>query len=405
MKIAWFTNIPLLRDSSLHDGYNGGGWMDSLLEEICSMPGVDLVVFSEGKDSSIVNDKFQQRFISLRQELLTVLANRVRIMFRRPVNFDHLGRIYKRLARDLEKEMFDVIHIWGTEKSFGLLAEYTSIPIIVHIQGVLNSYQYYLSPNLPSSYREFASIRRQRFFWNTLCEIERQVFEVNSVFAGRTKWDRTIVELLGGDAVRYVEMQEGLRQPFLDEEKLINSSLAIHENIRLVSVLSPPAYKGLYLIDEIHRRLEQHLDRKVDWTVIGTKERNVGNLKFIGRCSDREIANIFSRSDIYVHTALIENSPNSICEAQTFGLPIIAGLCGGVESLILNRDSAILVQPGDAIMYVAAIMTIINNYSDYKVNSLKQVEEVLCRHNPLTLAEVTILEYENLIKSNVSTIN
>ena len=400
MKVAWFTNVPLLMPSVAIDGYNGGGWMNALVEEISSMPNVDLVVFSEGKGAIVQNQRFEQRFISLSASPVTKWINKLRIICRLPLKIDYLDKIYQRLAHDLENERFDLIHIWGTEKSFGLLTQYTSIPVLVHIQGVLNSYQYYLSPNLPSSYRAFASIRMQRFYWNTLCQIERNVFEVNSVFAGRTNWDRRIVEFLGGDDARYLEMQEGLRKQFLSKDKLINTSLEIDENVRLVTVISPPTYKGAYLIDEIHTYLEQYLDRKVDWTVIGTKERNAGNLKFIGRCSDIEIANIFSRSDIYVHTALIENSPNSICEAQTFGLPIIAGLSGGIESLILNRESAILVQPGDALMYTAALVTIINNYSHYKENSLMQIEEVLCRHNPSTLAQVTVLEYENLIKNN-----
>lgn len=400
MKVAWFTNVPLLVSTDSTEGYNGGGWMNALLEGMISRPSIDLIVFSEGNGGSVTNLGFEQRFISLSADPITTLLNKCRIILRRPLKVDYLDNIYKRLAEELERDMFDVIHVWGTEKSFGLLTKYTSIPVLVHIQGVLNSYQYYLSPNLPSSFKDYAARRRELLYWTTLCQIERQVFEVNSVFAGRTEWDRNIVELLGGVDSSYVEMQEGLRQPFLDEDKLINSSLIIDENIRLVSVLSPPTYKGLYLIDEIHSRLEQRLNRKVDWTVIGTEKRDVGNLKFIGRCSDVEIANIFSRSDIYVHTALIENSPNSICEAQTFGLPIIAALCGGIESLILNKESAILVQSGDALMYTAALVKIINNYSHYKVNSLKQIEEVLCRHNPSTLAQVTVLEYESLIKNN-----
>jgi glycosyltransferase involved in cell wall biosynthesis len=400
MKVAWFTNVPLLMSSESRVGYNGGGWMNALAEEITSIPNVDLVIFSEGKGPSILSKNLEQRFFLISADPLTRLLNKLRTIFRCKLNVDFLNQVYKRLSVELEKEEFDVIHIWGTEKSFGLLAKYTSIPILIHIQGVLNSYQYYLSPNLPSSFRDYVARRRDLFFWKSLCEIERQVFELNSVFAGRTKWDRSIVELLGGVDGSYVEMQEGLRQPFIDKEKLINPSLVIHENIRLVSVLSPPTYKGIYLIDEIHSCLEQSLNIKVDWTVIGTEERTVGNLKFIGRCSDIEIANIFSRSDIYVHTALIENSPNSICEAQTFGLPIVAALCGGIESLILNRESAILVQPGDPLMYTAALVKIINNYSHYKANSLKQVEEVLCRHNPSTLAQATVLDYENLIKND-----
>lgn len=32
----------------------------------------------------------------------------------------------------------DVIHCWGSELCFGLIAKYTDIPVVMHIQGIIN---------------------------------------------------------------------------------------------------------------------------------------------------------------------------------------------------------------------------------------------------------------------------
>ena len=57
------------------------------------------------------------------------------------------------------------------------------------------------------------------------------------------------------------------------------------------------------------------------------------NVVPMGRKEAEEVGQLLLDSDIYVHTAYIDNSPNAICEAQYLGLPIISTNVGGIRSL------------------------------------------------------------------------
>ena len=72
-------------------------------------------------------------------------------------------------------------------------------------------------------------------------------------------------------------------------------------------------------------------------------------------------------SSLYIHNAYIENSPNSICEAQITGIPIISTDVGGIPSLIENGKTGFLV-PIDSPELMAD-----------KIISLSQNKELLCK--------------------------
>ncbi len=50
-----------------------------------------------------------------------------------------------------------------------------------------------------------------------------------------------------------------------------------------------------------------------------------------------------------------DNSPNSVCEAQILGLPVIACNVGGVSTLIQHRKTGVLVPSNGVIELVSAI--------------------------------------------------
>ena len=52
-------------------------------------------------------------------------------------------------------------------------------------------------------------------------------------------------------------------------------------------------------------------------------------------------------SDLYVSASHIENSPNSVAEAQLIGMPCIATGVGGTATYIEHNISGIIVPPGD----------------------------------------------------------
>jgi glycosyltransferase involved in cell wall biosynthesis len=84
---------------------------------------------------------------------------------------------------------------------------------------------------------------------------------------------------------------------------------------------------------------------------------------------------------MYVHTAYIENSPNSICEAQCLGLPVVSTNVGGIATLVRQDIDGILVaandpwQMADAIIELAKDPLRMLRYSENTRNS------ALERHN------------------------
>jgi len=49
---------------------------------------------------------------------------------------------------------------------------------------------------------------------------------------------------------------------------------------------------------------------------------------------------------MYVHPSYIDNSPNSVCEAQLLGAAVVATSVGGVPSLIDDGQTGFLVHSG-----------------------------------------------------------
>ena len=62
------------------------------------------------------------------------------------------------------------------------------------------------------------------------------------------------------------------------------------------------------------------------------------NIKFVGPLDAVGMKKQLLASNIYVLPSYIENSPNSLGEAQLLGVPCIAADVGGVPDLISNQD-------------------------------------------------------------------
>jgi glycosyltransferase involved in cell wall biosynthesis len=61
-------------------------------------------------------------------------------------------------------------------------------------------------------------------------------------------------------------------------------------------------------------------------------------------------------SNFFVHASYIDNSPNSICEAQLIGLPVISTNVGGISSLIQDGVDGFLVPSNEPHMLAYKII-------------------------------------------------
>ena len=85
---------------------------------------------------------------------------------------------------------------------------------------------------------------------------------------------------------------------------------------------------------------------------------------FMGAIENKEIASLFSHSDIFVLPCRIDENgdmdgvPVVLMEAMSFGIPVISTNISGIPELVIDGKTGLLVQPDDAEQLVAAILKV-----------------------------------------------
>jgi glycosyltransferase involved in cell wall biosynthesis len=68
-----------------------------------------------------------------------------------------------------------------------------------------------------------------------------------------------------------------------------------------------------------------------------------------------DVPELLARADVFVLSSRSEGAPMSILEAMAAGLPVVATRVGGVDELVADGDTGMLVPPGDAAALSAAL--------------------------------------------------
>ena len=195
--------------------------------------------------------------------------------------------------------------------------------------------------------------------FRTRAENEKKYLSVTRSAMGRTEWDRNICEKYS--RAEYFRVNETLRKPFYRNAGQWKYRPGKHRTV-LLSTISEVPYKGLDLVLRTADILRQR-GTDFEWRVAGIRndsgivkifEKKTGikaedcGIVFMGIVSEDDIVREMLSSDIYVHPSYIENSSNSVCEAQMLGMPVIAAGTGGIPSLVSHGYDGILIPPGKA---------------------------------------------------------
>lgn len=239
-------------------------------------------------------------------------------------------------------------------------------------------------------------------YWNRSCHREKAILRAVPHVIGRTDWDRHAVEILAPQA-QYHYGGEILRPEFYaPAERTLSSKTTI------TTTISNPTYKGFDLLLKTANILKNEIGLDFTWNVYGNidprlaehltgikhKEVNV-NLK--GVATAQELREALLSSTLYCHTSYIENSPNSIAEAQILGIPVVATNVGGTASMVKDGETGFLFPSTDPYMaaYCIKIMA-----TDVKLNiSIGNYanETALRRHNKKIIIEQLLNLYNSII--------
>lgn len=390
MRVLWFTNTSSLYEQGNH-GYNGGGWISSLEELVQKEEGIELAVsFFHLTDNIKVIRNGTCYYPVLKptgkKSLLKTLINNWS-------GKNESEKYISRLIDVIEDFKPDVIHVFGTEGIFGLIQKQIEIPVVIHIQGLLNPILQNYFPQ-GKSHKDFLFDRKfivknifgkgVYFSFKRLrnqAKRELEHLKNSSFIMGRTCWDKEITRFYSPSS-HYFHVDEVLRPPFYVAHTRKKN---VENTIEVVSTISSSIYKGIDVILRTALLLKENTDLKINWKVIGINKddlllsyfeqqlninhKDVG-IECLGTKNELELIGILSESDIFVHPSYIDNSPNSICEAQLMGLPVIASHVGGIPSIIEDKNTGILVPSNGSYEIVLVLIDFSNNPEKYRLIGL-----------------------------------
>lgn len=360
MKVLWFE----ITKPSNYDNQNSflGGWQDSLESLLKTRDDIELHVSFVSKNETEVKSVDGVTYWPLCYKYSAF--SKIKRLFTWDAERELCINECKRVVDAINP---DIIHVFGTEYPFALITQYTTIPVVVHIQGCIVAYH---NASYPPGYnrstfvkQSFPNIVKQIYTYIkdhkelTRVQMEYDIWKSVRHYMGRTIWDRALTTTLSGSA-NYYCVNEAIRPLFHQTNKVW--AYQKRNKLKFVTIGIGTFWKGPELILKTAHILKTNgID--FEWYVAGAirgdvkkvveKQENLkyedNNIKILGFQTPSELIELLTDCSLYIHCAYIDNSPNSICEAQLLGVPILSTNVGGIESLVENNKTGILVPAND----------------------------------------------------------
>ena len=420
MKILWFTNTPSNYKNKKGHAYNGGGWIESLEELITRKKEIEIGIsfFSDSIEKKLTTGRksyFPVYLEPAKKNIITFIKERWFGLQPDELKINDLLKV-------VDEFKPDVIHVFGTERVFARIQEYTSIPLVIHIQGIINPYSnaffppFFSKMDFKFGFNNFLGFLFGRNPLQQFNSFKKRMKRENKMLSkvryvmGRTHWDKMICSLYNPN-VKYFHVNEVLRAPFYNVEFTVKNK----SKIQIISTLSPNYYKGLDLVLKTAKLLSEILTTNFEWIIVGlnaedsfvkyfSNKLNIdlfkNNLRFVGRKNPKKLVDLLTNSDIYIHPSYIDNSPNSVCEAQLIGLPVVACDVGGVSTLINHLNDGILIPSNGVYELVYWIQHLSENKELRKSLSINAKNKAANRHDIEKIYNSLIRAYRKINREN-----
>ncbi len=417
MRVLWITNMSFPEAYMLLKGekevVSGGGWMVGGANALIQQPKVNLTV-------AAVSDKVYK---------LTRLEGKKITYYLIPIGKgnEHVNHAYEPYWREVRDAVIpDVVHIHGTELSHGLayIEACGAKNVCVSIQGLTSVYYRYYLAGL-SRWEILMSLTPASLYKGTILGgakrfkerglFEREMLRRVEHIIGRTSWDKAHAWAINPDAT-YHYGGEILRSDFYEGATWNYANCKPH-SIFVSQAIYP--IKGLHkLLEAMPLVLRHYPDAtvrvaKVDITRSKNwKERiklsdygNIirkmikkyhlqKNISFTGVLDGDGMRKEYLQCNVFVCPSSIENSPNSLAEAQILGVPIIASYEGGVMDM-MKGDEEHMYRFEETEILAHKIVQMFDRKGDVDTEAMRQ--EALRRHDPSIIAQDLIKIYDEII--------
>lgn len=283
----------------------------------------------------------------------------------------------------------DLIHIHGTEYSLAkavCMANQGEVRTVANIQGLAGPITRYADGGL-SLWEKLTNITPLDFYRGTFLmnakrsfrhrtECENYVITHITDIIGRTQWDHDHALTVNPD-IHYHFMNETLRDSFYEEPRWSYEKCKKHSIF--VSNSGAPLKGAHQVVKALPFILRQYPDAVVSFCGSSVMDNDLGSLihfqgyhlylrrlvkklhleehvRFLGSLSEVQMKQAFLDANVYVMPSAIENSPNSLCEAQILGVPAVASYCGGTPTLVEDSKTGYLYRYEEVEMFAQRVM-------------------------------------------------
>lgn len=362
MRVLWFTNciMPDYAKERLLPCAVGGGWMSALLCAIRQYaPEIRLSIAFETKKSD---------FAKIEGVDYYALGSR------------NDSEFQSNVENCLQVANPDVIHIHGTENIAQVLPEsvFRHKRVVLSLQGIMDACaKNYFGGLTWSELKRFENPIRRLLHRLNVQQIaaewlkertpkECAICERVRFFMGRTKFDANWIHCVNPKA-RYFHVDEILRPEFYQgrtwsadpQGHVIYAGAAFsyplkggHWLLRALAIV-----KRRYPDVELRVAASQNCisPRLQDRIRRGEYQRYLidlvdkldlrANVIFLPSLSAGQVRKELERANVYCLASTMENSPNSLCEAQMVGTPVVTTNVGGVRDFVQDGRTGYLVPP------------------------------------------------------------
>ena len=366
-------------------------WVRALAGLLCQQPGLELTVLHWSPHATAAVERFERagiRFIYLRtptvrQDILSLYRTRIAIV---------------RRYLQAHAHEYDLLHLHGSELQLPAMTAGLRVPMLLSVQGLVSQYP----PFVPHP------ISWLKVLWTLAGYYERRYLPAIQHFICRTHWDDALVRQLSPGCTVYHNW-EVLRPAFYQAALAVPQAPAQHQ---VVFMGGTQVMKGFREVLAALNLLRPQLSLKLviagqasaaavaqAIAQAGLRHLRPADVECRGPLGARELVELFGESLCLVHPSYVDNSPNSVCEAQAAGLPVIATDVGGVRSLIEDGTTGLLctLAPASIAQHIRRLYL----DPDLRQRLATQAAAVARpRHDPATIVAHTLATYRAVLAAS-----
>jgi glycosyltransferase involved in cell wall biosynthesis len=382
VKILWLAPYPHDPPKNTHVA----PWISTLLNELSQKDNLQITVLST---SNII-----------KRPIIQYTENGVNFVYLKvptfPINLLSLYKIRINIIKSYLSHhigSYDLVHIHGSEHQYEASVYDFKIPKLISIQGILTEYL----KTLPKRFS------KQSIGWRVISSLyEKKYLKKIKHHCCRTEWDKSFIRKINVNAVIHHNW-EMIRPEFFNYEHL-----CMGEKILFMGGTNwIKGYREALMVYNIIKRKYSNIKlivlgptniNRINNIIISKKLHYItaDDIEIRGVQNSQGILNAYSEAFCLLHPSYIDNSPNSICEAQVSGLPVVASRVGGIPSLIRDQETGILTsldpwKISDDVSYL---------YENIKLReklSRNSIREARVRHDPITILENTQMIYKKVL--------